>query len=64
MKRVSSISNLSVFKNWLLVPTGINPTDIASRGASIPDIVRSRWFYGPRFRWSEPILLPEQPHNN
>ena len=59
--RVETIRTLSNPKSWTYVPTNQNPADMASRGASITELINSQWFSGPKFLWTEPIVTPQQP---
>ena len=59
--RVETIRALSNHESWAYVPTDENPADMASRGASVAELMLSRWFSGPTFLWMEPMVLPQQP---
>ena len=56
--RVQQIRNASEPDQWHCVPTMINPADLASRGATITELLDSRWFQGPQFLW-EPTVNAE-----
>lgn len=59
--RVETIRHHSDPDSWKHVPTTMNPADLSSRGANINQLISSRWFNGPQFLWSEPMILPPQP---
>ena len=49
--RVETIRSSSVPEQWTYVPSADNPADLASRGASVTELVDSSWFTGPSFLW-------------
>ena len=49
---------------WRYVESSLNPADIASRGASVDDIIQNKaWFSGPDFLWEQMCQWPVTPEN-
>ena len=59
--RVQLIRSISHPSQWRYVDTLINPADIATRGKSAKQTVKSSWFNGPEFLWNTP---PSQTTSN
>ena len=53
--RVQLIRNVSDTADWSYVPSDLNPSDIASRGATVEELLASEWLDGPRF-----LMNPEE----
>lgn len=51
--RVGEILRHSELSQWSYIPTGLNPADMASRGATASDLQKSVWFHGPEILWQE-----------
>ena len=49
--RVQQIQEATSLDQWRYVETKENPADIASRGASVRELLRSKWIKGPDFLW-------------
>lgn len=47
--RVREIVKLTSPENWNHVPGKLNPADLASRGSSPRELMRSRWWEGPQW---------------
>lgn len=53
--RVGEILRQSELSQWSYIPTGLNPADIASRGATAPELQKSVWFHGPEILWRQQV---------
>ena len=51
--RVQQIHDLSDPESWLYVESRHNPSDAASRGLSVKNLVQSEWLSGPSFLWKK-----------
>ena len=61
--RVRAITSTTDIDQWYHVPGHLNPADIASRGASCDQIIKSTWFSGPDFLKNTDIsLLSQERH--
>ncbi|UYV84066.1 hypothetical protein LAZ67_X001042, partial [Cordylochernes scorpioides] len=47
--RVKEICNTSGPNKWFYVPGGLNPADLPSRGCSVLQLKRTRWWEGPEW---------------
>ena len=56
--RVQKIRDLSQPDQWNYVSSNENPADLASRGASVSQLISSCWFSGPDFLWQQKIKMP------
>ena len=56
--RVTQIREFSQPSQWNHVPTGVNPADLASRGAAVGDLEKLRWFSGPEMLMSSETQPP------
>ena len=69
--RVQQIREHTEVSQWRYVSTRENPADLASRGASVSELLdKSLWFHGPKFLWEAEIptldtdQIPELPLND
>ena len=68
--RVQQIRDLTDLSQWRYVETDQNPADIASRGASVRELIDGHtWIPGPKFLWDlelpeHPVYLPSVPHDD
>lgn len=44
---------------WYYVATDENPTDHASRGLKVAELISSAWLTGPKFLWEKEIVTPK-----
>lgn len=51
--RSQQIKNLSDVSNWKFISTKENPSDIASRGCNVEELMNSSWLKGPEFLWKK-----------
>ncbi|XP_026214228.1 uncharacterized protein LOC113160973 [Anabas testudineus] len=58
--RIQRIHLTTTPQQWRYVSTDKNPADIASRGASVSELLSSDWFTGPQFLWEKEILSPKE----
>ena len=61
--RVSLIREMSDVHDWHYVDSKSNIADIASRGASVDELLSSNWTRGPSFPWKESTEWPETPED-
>ena len=58
--RVQQIRELTEPYQWRYISTNENPADIASRGATVHDLLnKPEWFAGPKFLWKNEPYQPE-----
>ena len=55
--RVQQIRDQTSPSQWKYVSTKDNPADIASRGATVSELIKSNWLTGPQILWNQE--LPE-----
>ena len=55
--RVQQIRECTSPQQWKYVDTKSNPADIASRGATPKELVKSDWFSGPDFLWQPELTV-------
>ena len=53
--RIQQIKDKTIPAQWRYVRTEENPADTASRGATIPSLVKSDWYKGPKFLWETSV---------
>ena len=58
--RVQLIRNVSDPAYWAYVPSDLNPSDIASRGATVEELIASEWLDGPRFLMTHHESTPDE----
>ncbi|XP_074634093.1 uncharacterized protein LOC141892648 [Acropora palmata] len=58
--RVQLIRRLSSPQQWRYIDTSQNPTDLATRRLSAPDLTGSDWITGPSFLRSQTNILPKE----
>ncbi|GBL93301.1 hypothetical protein AVEN_130832-1 [Araneus ventricosus] len=52
--RVKEILSITESSQWSYIPGKLNPADLASRGCTPRQLLRSRWWEGPAFRKGPP----------
>ena len=55
--RVQQIRESTGSHQWKYVDTKSNPADIASRGATPKELMKSNWFSGPDFLWQSEVTV-------
>ncbi|GBM34831.1 hypothetical protein AVEN_208035-1 [Araneus ventricosus] len=65
--RIKGIRELTNVEDWRFVPGDINPADLLSRSCDWSELLRSRWWEGPKWLYKCPefwpykeITLPEE----
>ncbi|KAL7870303.1 hypothetical protein SRHO_G00078000 [Serrasalmus rhombeus] len=56
--RVQRIHLSTTPQQWKYIPITENPTDRASRGLTVSELLSSNWFTGPRFLWEKDMHFP------
>ena len=51
--RVQQIRDLSNPNSWLYIESQSNPSDAASRGLSVSNLIKLNWLHGPTFLWEK-----------
>ncbi len=59
--RVQRIRHSTTVEQWKYIPTGENPTDHASRGLTVRELLASNWFVGSTFLWEKEMPIPAEP---
>ncbi|XP_078495844.1 uncharacterized protein LOC144751858 [Ciona intestinalis] len=59
--RLAKIHRQTVPSQWKHVNSKLNPADIASRGMSVQNLIKSRWLKGPTFLWQTEEFWPKPP---
>ncbi|GIY86736.1 uncharacterized protein CDAR_484751 [Caerostris darwini] len=66
-ERVNEIRELTKVEDWRFVPGDVNPADLTSRSCNLCELLRSKWWEGPKWFYKSPefwpyteITLPEE----
>jgi hypothetical protein len=57
--RVQKIRDMTSVDQWHHVSTCSNPADLASRGTSADELLKSMWLNGPEFLWEKQLPLTD-----
>ncbi|GIZ05041.1 reverse transcriptase [Caerostris extrusa] len=57
-ERVKEIRELTKVEDWRFVPEDVNPADLPSRSCNWFELLRSKWWEGPKYLYEPPEFCP------